>query len=147
MDRVYRTGEPVSGHESLFQVERSDGARDLYVNFVCMPTFGGSGEIDGTFAHIIDVTDMVVARKRIEESEERFRNLADSMPQIVWTATPDGEVDYYNERWYQLAGPAAHEGWLKNMHGEDAARTPPNVAELAEHRGCVRSRDAHERCR
>jgi PAS domain-containing protein len=33
-------------------------------------------------------------------AEEKMRQLADSMPQIVWTATPDGKADYYNQRCY-----------------------------------------------
>src|SRR5205085_2378127 len=33
-------------------------------------------------------------------SEQSYRQLADAMPQIVWTANPDGEVDYYNQQWY-----------------------------------------------
>ncbi|HET6489364.1 MAG TPA: PocR ligand-binding domain-containing protein [Syntrophales bacterium] len=34
----------------------------------------------------------------LSESEERFRQLADAMPQLMWTATPDGRVDYFNRR-------------------------------------------------
>lgn len=37
-------------------------------------------------------------------SEARLRQLADSMPQIVWTARPDGYLDYFNERWYEFTG-------------------------------------------
>jgi PAS domain-containing protein len=39
-----------------------------------------------------------------ESSEAQFRQLADSMPHIVWTAQPNGLVDYYNERWYSFTG-------------------------------------------
>jgi PAS domain S-box-containing protein len=56
-------------------------------------------------------------------SETQFRLLADSMPQIVWTAGPDGGVDYYNERWYnfsrtdrKLSGDAS---WMPLLHPED----------------------------
>ena len=37
-------------------------------------------------------------------SEEKYRQLANSMPLIVWTATEDGSLDYYNERWYEFTG-------------------------------------------
>ena len=40
----------------------------------------------------------------LQTSEEQFRQLADAMPQIVWTAWPDGTVDYFNERYYQFTG-------------------------------------------
>jgi two-component system cell cycle sensor histidine kinase/response regulator CckA len=38
----------------------------------------------------------------LRASEEQFRQLADAMPQIVWTARPDGKIDYFNERWRQF---------------------------------------------
>ncbi len=40
----------------------------------------------------------------LQKSEEQFRELADSMPQIVWTARPDGKLDYYNKKWYEFTG-------------------------------------------
>jgi PAS domain S-box-containing protein len=40
----------------------------------------------------------------LKESREEFRKLADFIPQIIWTATADGYVDYYNKKWYQLTG-------------------------------------------
>lgn len=40
----------------------------------------------------------------LRRSEADFRQLADSMPQIVWTAKPSGEIDYFNERWYEFTG-------------------------------------------
>ena len=38
------------------------------------------------------------------KSEESYRQLADAMPQIVWTARPDGFLDYYNQRWFDYTG-------------------------------------------
>lgn len=50
----------------------------------------------------------LIERQRAEAallaSARRFRQLADMMPQIVWTARPDGHVDYCNERWYEFTG-------------------------------------------
>jgi PAS domain S-box-containing protein len=42
--------------------------------------------------------------KRVTERTERLRQLADSMPQMVWTARPDGYLDYFNARWYEFTG-------------------------------------------
>jgi PAS domain S-box-containing protein len=44
------------------------------------------------------------AEKTLRESEARFRELADAMPQIVFTATAEGHVDYFNRRWYEYTG-------------------------------------------
>lgn len=58
----------------------------------------------------------------IKKSREEFKMLADFMPQIVWTARPDGFIDYYNKNWYQITG--AKEGfgdqsWIPVLHPED----------------------------
>ncbi|HYP17463.1 MAG TPA: PAS domain S-box protein, partial [Opitutus sp.] len=42
--------------------------------------------------------------RALAESERQFRQLADAMPQIVFTALPDGTVDYFNRRWYEYTG-------------------------------------------
>lgn len=64
------------------------------------------------------------ANAALREGEERFRQLADSMPQIVWTARPGGDIDYLNRRWHEFTGlPATvgNEGWGRILHPDDAA--------------------------
>lgn len=60
----------------------------------------------------------------LRESEERYRYLADAMPQIVWTARPDGYFDYYNQRWFEYTGMTMEQsagwGWQPVLHPEDA---------------------------
>ncbi|MBN6151551.1 PAS domain-containing protein [Xanthomonas sp. AmX2] len=62
------------------------------------------------------------AQSSLALSEARLRELADAMPQIVFTATPDGDVDYFNRRWYEYTGlpdgEAGYESWRK-AHTED----------------------------
>jgi PAS domain S-box-containing protein len=56
-------------------------------------------------------------------SAERYRFLADAMPQIVWTAKPDGTVEYNNKRWFDYTGmtieQAEKSGWEKILHPDD----------------------------
>jgi PAS domain S-box-containing protein len=62
-----------------------------------------------------------------QESEERYRELADAMPQIVWTATPEGRATYYNRRWHEFTGlqdgPSAGDEWVKVVHPDDLGPT------------------------
>jgi len=44
------------------------------------------------------------ARAAAEANEQRFRFLAESIPQIVWTAQANGYTDYYNQRWFDYTG-------------------------------------------
>jgi PAS domain S-box-containing protein len=66
------------------------------------------------------------ARDAAEESEQRFRVLADTMPQMVWSTLPDGYHDYYNARWYEFTGAPAGttdgEGWNGMFHADDQER-------------------------
>jgi two-component system sensor histidine kinase/response regulator len=63
------------------------------------------------------------AGKELRASEERFRQLADAMPQIVWTARPDGWLDYYNQRWFDYTGmtlaQTEGDGWEQVLHPDD----------------------------
>jgi two-component system, sensor histidine kinase and response regulator len=55
--------------------------------------------------------------------EVRYRQLADAMPQIVWTATPDGVIDYYNQKWFDYTGLTPEQtqdlGWQQVIHPQD----------------------------
>jgi PAS domain S-box-containing protein len=65
------------------------------------------------------------ARAEAEAVERQFRELADAMPQIVWAARPDGDVDYHNRRWHQLADVGEERGedaWLQRIHPDDRRR-------------------------
>jgi PAS domain S-box-containing protein len=56
-------------------------------------------------------------------SEERYRQLADAMPQIVWTSNPDGETTYFNRRWFEYTGTSEGEtgrhAWASAAHPND----------------------------
>jgi PAS domain S-box-containing protein len=62
----------------------------------------------------------------LAESVEKFRILADTMPQMVWSTLPDGYHDYYNKRWYaftgMIEGSTDGEGWNGMFHPDDQDR-------------------------
>ncbi|MHB2267235.1 PAS domain-containing sensor histidine kinase [Aliihoeflea sp. PC F10.4] len=74
----------------------------------------------------IDVTDQRRAQEALAESEAKFRAIADAMPQMVWSTTPDGLHDYYNARWYEFTGvpqgSTDGDGWNDMFHPDDQAR-------------------------
>jgi PAS domain S-box-containing protein len=63
----------------------------------------------------------------LRESERRLRLLADAMPQIVWTARPDGHVDYFNRQWYEFTGSetgtTGDVSWTQTLHPDDVERS------------------------
>jgi PAS domain S-box-containing protein len=75
-------------------------------------------------ADVLRGRELAAARR---ESEQRYRALADAMPQIVWTAGSDGKATYYNRRWYEYTGletgaPTGDE-WINVVHPDDLQRT------------------------
>ena len=86
---------------------------------------------DGSLAGLVvvfrDVTRQKQAQQELRESERHYRALADSMPQIVWAARPDGALDYYNRRWYEFTGlPEGQIGdasWTPIVHPDDLPTT------------------------
>jgi PAS domain S-box-containing protein len=58
-----------------------------------------------------------------QASEERYRQLADAMPQIVWTADPEGGATYFNRRWFEYTGMTLEEAgpsaWHAIVHPDD----------------------------
>lgn len=81
----------------------------------------------GTLSHflgvIVDVTDQVQVTLALAESERLLKALADTVPQIVFSASADGRSDYMNRRWYEFTG--APEGpfneaiWQGFVHPDD----------------------------
>ena len=72
-----------------------------------------------------DLTSVKFEEER-RQSEAKFRAIADSLPQIVWTARPDGSIDYYNQRWYEFTGFSPEEfvqsSWEAILHPDDVQR-------------------------
>ena len=65
----------------------------------------------------------------MERSEEQFRLLAESIPQLAWMARPDGHIFWYNRRWYDYTGttPEQMEGW-----GWQSVHDPEMLPEVLE---------------
>lgn len=73
-------------------------------------------------AVILDITDQRKTEQALRRSEAELRALADSVPQLVWTAEPDGHIFWYNRRWYEYTGttPEQMEGWgWQSVHDPD----------------------------
>lgn len=73
-----------------------------------------------------DITNRKNAEEALRDSEERVRAIINSIDQMIWSATPDGSHDYFNERWYEFTGvPSGStdgEGWAGMFHPEDQDR-------------------------
>ena len=74
--------------------------------------------IDGTLTHFLgyqaDVTERRAAEeRRRQQADQQLQALSDAIPHLVWTAQPDGAIDWFNRRWYDYTGTSAEQvqGW------------------------------------
>jgi PAS domain S-box-containing protein len=106
--RIIR-GEQVNGE--VLRARRNDG----YEFFARCN--GESIYNDGTLAFsyikMEDITERRQAEREVRESEERFRSLANCIPQLAWMARADGFLFWYNQRWHDYTGttPEQMQGW------------------------------------
>ncbi len=75
-------------------------------------------------AYFLDITERKRIQEAISQSEERFRSLADALPQLVWSSQPDGAIDYMNPRWLDYAGGGIpgqmpSDPWTDLLHASD----------------------------
>jgi hypothetical protein len=85
------------------------------------------GERGGAVVAHTNITARKLAEEALRESEARLRQLADAMPQIVYTCSPDGMVDYGNQRWFEYTGISLEQSmgnrWMEALHPDDRERT------------------------
>jgi PAS domain S-box-containing protein len=72
---------------------------------------------------VLDVPTLLSDSLSNPAGEATFRQLAEAIPQLVWTTRPDGYHDYFNQRWYDYTGSSPTvsqgEGWCLPVHPED----------------------------
>ena len=95
-----------------YRIRRADGVyRWFQAREVPSPNANGGGA--HWFGACTDIHDLKESQVASRENETRFRQLANSIPQLAWMARPDGFIYWYNERWYEYTGlkPGEGEGW------------------------------------
>ena len=142
LNRVLATGTPFVGRATpVTLMSGADTPTLVYLDFVYQPVTNAAGEHVGIVVHGTDVTDAVrskrdverlwaeseEARANVEESEARYRFLANAIPVQVWTATPDGALDYVSDLTAEYFGKRPEdvvgEHWLGLLHPDDVTVT------------------------
>ena len=82
---------------------RKDGSSVLLAITVS-PIKAADGTIVGASKIAHDSTEQTLIQQNLEDSELRFRALADNIPQLTWIAMPDGNPFWFNHRWVELTG-------------------------------------------
>jgi len=125
MAQLRRTGRMDS---FIKEYRRRDGSRaSVQMGSVMVDPARGEG-----LAVVIDISPIRDAQKALQESETRFRALADNIPQLAWMADPDGTRTWYNNRWIEYIGmPAGAAAQARDFDWHDAHH-PDHLARAAD---------------
>jgi PAS domain S-box-containing protein len=136
LDHVFASGEAYVGKAVLVQLQRTPDAplEDRYLDFVYQPIRDAKDQILGIFVQGQDITvehrvtaEAERVRRELEAAEADHRFLIESIPVQVWTASPDGKLDFVSRRVaaYFEVPPAEilGNGWLSMIHPDDIANS------------------------
>ncbi|MBO0948881.1 PAS domain-containing sensor histidine kinase [Fibrella forsythiae] len=126
LDDIFTTGEAYHSTAAPADLVVDGVLSTYYFDFTYKPIRTKTGEVYAIMNMAVDVTEQVLSRNRLVESEAYFRQLSDNVPAMIWTTKPDGYCDYLNKQWYDFTGQTKSEaegyGWLDGTHPEDAVQ-------------------------
>jgi PAS domain S-box-containing protein len=90
------------------------------------PVFDNKGRCTHLVGSVHDITERKRAENLLRESEQRFRDLADSAPVMIWVIGPDKRATFFNKYCLDFTGHTMEEklgdGWITGLHPEDRER-------------------------
>jgi PAS domain S-box-containing protein len=120
LEGVLRSGEPLYLYDTAYSVKKDDRTIEGFLNVVYQPYHGADGSVAGVLALCQDVTEAVKSKKALEESEVRFRTLAETLPQMIWIRNMDGNIEYASKNWEDYTGiKDMREAWVTMTHPDD----------------------------
>lgn len=127
MDRILSDLELVvpsrPSWEGTFRMIRPSDKKLCIIRFYCTAVFNDDGKVEKLTGMNLDVTEQETAFAAVQESEKRFKALADSAPVLIWMADLKGHCIYFNKSWLKYTGSSFEEqigeGWLNQIHSDD----------------------------
>ncbi|MDH3771653.1 MAG: PAS domain S-box protein, partial [Nitrospirota bacterium] len=116
----------LAGQTSSFHMEKRyirKNGEVIWVHLTCVPLWLEVTDPHFHIAMVEDITQRKKTEKDLKESEQRFRLLSEAIPQQVWTALPDGSLDYVNQQVVEYfdcpINKIVGQGWQQLVHPED----------------------------
>jgi PAS domain S-box-containing protein len=119
LDDLLRQKDAMGGGDNVLTLARRDGSA-CHVEASAVASIGRQGMPGGRLLIFRDVSERQCHLDQLERRELQFRTLAESIPQLCWMANANGDVLWYNQRWYDYTGMTPEEmlgwGWQKVQH-------------------------------
>ena len=138
LDTVYQTGKTFTANEMLIKLDLEGNGKlnDVYLNFIYQAHKDDSNNIDGILFFGNDVTEQVLSRKKIEESEKMYRDLIHKLPVATYSCDVEGRIVLYNKAAVALWGKEPQLGkdlWYTswNIFSNKKKPAPHNLCSLA----------------
>lgn len=115
-------GETTFLKDLMLPLQKDDVTENCYFNLSYTPIRLENGEIGGVLATVIEISTEKNIQDNLKETEERFKAMADNIPNLAWMAHADGAGYYYNKKWYEYTGTdfETMQGWgWKSVYKED----------------------------
>lgn len=113
--------EQRSIQEEIYMYRENGEKRHVIVH--PQPLYDENGELVGASKVMIDITDSKEAEEALRKSEEKFRLLASSIPQFIWTSDPNGNLNYFSDSVFKYSGLDNQEissgGWVDIVHPDE----------------------------
>ena len=121
--------DSASERRDPFRIEYRLRARDgdyRWVIDTAAPRFADDGTFHGYVGSLIDITERKRTEVALQESEGRFRRMADSAPVLIWVSGIDQRFTWFNQPWLDFVGRSLAQeigdGWTENVHPADVER-------------------------
>ena len=119
-------GEATFNEDLHLVMERNGYPEDTWYSFSYSPVRDENGAIAGMFCACTETTEQVLNRRRLAESEERFRLIADSAPVPIWVTMLDRRRSFVNRAYVDFVGldyeAAVDFDWRSILHPDDVNR-------------------------
>lgn len=123
LNKVVQQGVTFRANEVEVPLIRHGKREVVHVTFVYEPLKDISGAVKKVVVWVLDNTPQVRARRKVEESEAKFRLMAESTPVLIAVADETGNATYFNKPWTELTGRPMQEllefGWVDLVHPDD----------------------------
>jgi len=135
LDDVYLTGKSFLANEMLIKFDRYGNGKlqEVYLNFIYQANRDADNNIDGVLVFGNDVTEQVLSRKKIEESEKMYKDLIYKLPVATYSCDAEGQIVLYNKAAAELWGREPKLGkdlWSNSWSIYDDKKKQPSALNL-----------------